>query len=90
MEQERTNWNDARLDHLADQVDRLAGQVTALGQHMDDRFDAQNARMDDRFDTQNARIDERFARIDKRFDTLQYAMIVTLASLLATFAAAQL
>ena len=39
MELERTNWNDDRLDRLADQVDRLAGEVTALGKHMDDRFD---------------------------------------------------
>ena len=79
MEQARTNWNDGRLDDLAN-------QVRALREHVDDRFD----RLDERFDAQNARIDERFARIDKRFDTLQYAMIVTLASLLATFAASQL
>jgi hypothetical protein len=46
MKQDRTNWNDDRLDRLADQVDRLAdrvdrlaGQMTALGKHMDDRFD---------------------------------------------------
>jgi hypothetical protein len=50
MEHERTNWNDDRLDRLADQVDRLAGQVTALGKHIDDRFDAQNARIEKRFD----------------------------------------
>jgi hypothetical protein len=69
MEQARTNWND----------DRLADQLSAMRQHIDDRFDAQDAR-----------IDERFARIDKRFDALQYAMIITLASFLATIAAAQL
>jgi hypothetical protein len=39
MDQERTNWNDDRLDRLADQADRLAVQLTALGKHMDDRFD---------------------------------------------------
>jgi predicted nuclease with TOPRIM domain len=78
MEQARTNWNDDRLDRLAD-------QVCAMRQHIDDRFDAQNARLDERF----ARMDERFGRIDKRFDALQYAMIVTLASFLATIAAAQ-
>ena len=50
MEQERTNWNDDRLDRLADQVDRVAGQVAALGKHMDDRFDAQSARIEKRFD----------------------------------------
>jgi hypothetical protein len=64
VEQARTNWNDDRLDRLAD-------QVTALREHMDARFEAQNA------------------RIDKRFDALQYSLIVTLASLLAAFAAIQ-
>jgi hypothetical protein len=44
MEQERTNWNDDRLDHLAE-------QVTDLRNHVDDRFDALSARMDSRFDT---------------------------------------
>jgi hypothetical protein len=39
VEQERTNWNDDRLDRLADQVDRLAGEVSELSRHMDDRFD---------------------------------------------------
>jgi hypothetical protein len=39
MQQERTNWNDDRLDRLADQIDQVATQVTALGKHMDDRFD---------------------------------------------------
>jgi hypothetical protein len=85
MEQARTNWNDDRLDRLAD-------QVSAMRQHIDDRFDAQDARIDERFariDERFARIDERFARIDKRFDALQYAMIITLASLLATIAAAR-
>ncbi len=38
--------------------------------------------MDARFEAQNA-------RIDKRFDALQYSLIVTLASLLAAFAAIQ-
>jgi hypothetical protein len=46
----RTNWNDDRLDRLADRVDRLADQVTVLGKHIDDRFDAQNARIEKRFD----------------------------------------
>ena len=39
MEQDRTNWNDDRLDRLADQVDRLAGEVSELSRHIDDRFD---------------------------------------------------
>jgi hypothetical protein len=39
MEQERTSWNDDRLDRLAGQVDRLAAEVSALSRHMDDRFD---------------------------------------------------
>ena len=42
MEQARANWNDDRLDHLADQVD-------ALRNRMDERFDAQDARMERRF-----------------------------------------
>jgi len=50
MEQERTNWNDDRLDRLAD-------QVTDLRNHVDDRFEALSARMDSRFDTiQNSMI----------------------------------
>ena len=32
MEQERTNWNDDRIDHLAD-------EVRGLRNHIDDRFD---------------------------------------------------
>ncbi len=52
MEQERTKWNDDRLDHLS-------GQVDALRHH-----------------------------IDNRFDRLQNAMIVTLASILAAFGGA--
>ena len=32
MEQERTNWNDDRIDHLAD-------EVRDLRNHIDDRFD---------------------------------------------------
>ena len=52
MEQERTNWNDDRLDHLA-------VEVRELRNHIDDRF-----------------------------DRLQVAMIVSLASILAAFGAA--
>lgn len=59
MEQQRTSWNDERLDRLADQVDRVATEVVALGKHM-----------------------------DARFDRLQNAMIVTLASILAAFGSA--
>lgn len=61
MTQQRTSWNDDRLDRLADQVDRLAGEVAALSKHM-----------------------------DARFDRLQNAMIVTLASILAAFGSAML
>ena len=32
MDQERTNWNDDRIDHLAD-------EVRDLRNHIDDRFD---------------------------------------------------
>jgi chaperonin cofactor prefoldin len=50
MEQARVNWNDDRLDRLADQVDAVASQVEALRQHMDERFEKQEARIVDRFD----------------------------------------
>ena len=50
MEQGRTNWNDDRLDHLSAQVD-------SLRQHMDERFEKQDARIDARFNTlQNSMI----------------------------------
>ena len=39
MEQQRTSWNDDRLDRLADQVDRVATEVATLGKHIDARFD---------------------------------------------------
>lgn len=59
MDEQRTSWNDDRLNRLADQVDRVATEVTALGKHM-----------------------------DARFDRLQNAMIITLASILAAFGSA--
>jgi chaperonin cofactor prefoldin len=37
------NWNDDRLDRLADQVE-------ALRHHLDERFEKQEARIVDRFD----------------------------------------
>ena len=43
MEPARANWNDDRLDRLADQVD-------ALRRHMDERFEKQGARIDAKFD----------------------------------------
>ena len=74
MEQgKKGNWNDDRLDHFAAQVDKRFEQV-------DERFDKFEAHVDTRFN----RLEERF---EKRFDTLQQAMIVTLAGFLAAFAA---
>lgn len=51
----------------------------------DERLDAQFAHIDDRFDG----LEKRFDRLEGRFDRLQIVLIVTLASFLAAFAAAQ-
>ncbi|MGE5280769.1 MAG: hypothetical protein ACM3N0_00340 [Chloroflexota bacterium] len=67
------NWNDDRLDHFAEQVDKRFEQV-------DERFDKFEAHVDARFN----RLEDRF---EKRFDTLQQSMIITLASILTAFAA---
>lgn len=44
MEQGTVNWNDDRLDHFAEQVDkrfdRLEDRIDAQGKHFDARFDA--------------------------------------------------
>ena len=50
MEAARVNWNDDRLDRLADQVDHIAKKVDALREHMDERFEKQEAKITDRFD----------------------------------------
>jgi len=73
MEQGTVNWNDDRLDHFAAQVDRRFEQV-------DERFDKFEEHVDVRFN----RLEARF---EKRFDALQQSMIVTLAGILASFAA---
>ena len=72
------NWNDDRLDRLADGVDALRGQVDALSRHMDERFEKQEARMTERFENQDARIND-------RFDKLQTSLVMTLAGFLAAF-----
>lgn len=76
------NWNDDRLDRLADQVDDLR-------RHMDERFEKQDARIQERFEKQDVRIDMKFenleARMDARFDALQRSMTITLAGILAAF-----
>ena len=69
MEQAKVNWNDDRMDHFAQQVDKRFEQV------------------DKRFDRFEEHVDSRFNRIEARFDSLQQAMIVTLAGILAAFAA---
>lgn len=68
MEQPKANWNDDRLDHFADQVDKRFEQV------------------DRRFDKFEGHVDACFNRLEERFDSLQQAMIITLASFLAAFA----
>lgn len=65
------NWNDDRLDHFAEQVDKRFEQV-------DERFDKFEEHVDARFN----RLEARF---EKRFDSLQNSMIVTLAGILAAF-----
>jgi outer membrane murein-binding lipoprotein Lpp len=72
------NWNDDRLDRLADDVDALRGQVEDLSRHMDERFEKQEARMTERFENQDARIND-------RFDRLQTSLVMTLAGFLAAF-----
>lgn len=67
------NWNDDRLDHFAEQVDKRFEQV-------DERFD----KFEEHFDARFNRLEERF---EKRFDALQHSMIYTLAGILAAFAA---
>jgi hypothetical protein len=68
----KVNWNDDRLDHFAEQVDKRFEQV-------DQRFDKFEEHVDLRFN----RLEERF---EKRFDALQHAMIVTMASFIVAFA----
>jgi len=66
------SWNDDRLDHFAEQVDKRFEQV-------DNRFDKFEAHVDARFN----RLEERF---EKRFDALQHSMIIAMAGFLAAFA----
>jgi hypothetical protein len=82
MEASRVNWND-------DRIDRLADEVAELRRHMDARFEKQEACMQERFEKQEARMQERFekqdAKIVDRFDRLQNSLIITLAGILAAF-----
>jgi hypothetical protein len=86
MEQPKVNWNDDRLDHFAAQVDKRFEQVDKRFEQVDKRFD----RVEGRIDAQGAHFDARFnhleARFEKRFDSLQQSMIITLASFLVAFA----
>jgi ubiquinone biosynthesis protein UbiJ len=50
MEASRVNWNDDRLDRLADEVGAVRAQVDALDRHMNERFEKQEAKITDRFD----------------------------------------
>ncbi len=78
MEQTKVNWNDDRLDHFAEQVDRRFEQVDRRFDKVEDRIEAQGAHFDARF----THFEE---RIEKRFDALQQSMIITLAGFLAAF-----
>jgi uncharacterized protein (DUF3084 family) len=79
MEQATVNWNDDRLDHFAQQVDKRFEQVDKRFEQVDERFDKFEEHVDARFN----RLEARF---EKRFDSLQHAMIVTMAGFLAAFA----
>jgi len=59
---EKVNWNDDRMDHFAEQVDK-------------------------RFDRLEGRIEAQSEHFDARFDSLQQAMIVTLAGIISALAA---
>lgn len=77
---EKVNWNDDRLDHFAEQVDKRFEQVDKRFEQVDERFDKFEDHVDARFN----RLEERF---EKRFDALQHSMIYSLAGILAAFAA---
>jgi hypothetical protein len=77
MQQERTTWNDARLDELVSEVRGLRSAI-------DDRFD----RVDDRFDRVDDRFEAQAERFEKRFDNLTFGLIYSMASLLAAFGGA--
>ncbi len=44
------NWNDDRLDRLADDVVALRAQMETMSRHMDERFEKQERWIADRFD----------------------------------------
>lgn len=44
------NWNDDRLDHFAEQVDKRFAQVDKRFDRLEDRIDAQGKHFDARFD----------------------------------------
>ena len=64
----------AKVNWNDDRIDRFAEQV-------DRRFD----KVDERFDKVDARFEYLHERLEKRFDFLTHALIVTLAGFLAAF-----
>jgi hypothetical protein len=52
----------------------------------DDRLDRFEERVENRFDRLESRIEAQGAHFDARFDALQQAMVITLASILVAFA----
>jgi hypothetical protein len=51
----------------------------------DDRLDRFEGRVEKRFDKLESRIEAQGAHFDARFDALQQAMVITLASILVAF-----
>jgi len=66
----------AKANWNDDRLDHFAAQFDKRFEHVDRRFD--------RLET---RIDAQGEHFDARFDALQQAMVITLASILAAFAA---
>lgn len=51
MEQGKTSWNDGRLDHFAEQVDKRFEQVDKRFDRLESRIEAQGEHFDARFDS---------------------------------------
>jgi predicted nuclease with TOPRIM domain len=91
VEQGTVNWNDDRLDHFAEQVDKRFEHVDERFDRFEEQVNRRFERVDERFDKFESHVEARFdhldARFEKRFDSLQNSMIISLAGILAAFAA---
>jgi archaellum component FlaC len=83
MQQERTSWNDERLDDLVSEIRALRNSINERFDKIDGRFD----KVDDRFDKVDDRFETQTARFEKRFDNLTFGLIYAMASFLAAFGA---